>query len=87
MKTLDITEATGALGDYAAAASGEPLVFTRDGKPIAALVSLPGGVDLESLSLSTNPDFIAILERSRASLREHGGISTKEMRRRMLDES
>lgn len=37
--------------------------------------------DLESLPLSTNRDFLAIIERSRSRLKKEGGISSGEMRR------
>jgi prevent-host-death family protein len=83
MKTIDVTKAKATLGEYADSAVKDPLVLTRHGKPIAALIALTGNVDLESLSLSTNPDFIAILQRSRESLRRQGGLSSEEMRRRV----
>ena len=38
---------------------------------------------LETISLSTNPRFIEIIEKSRASLARDGGISSEEMRRRL----
>jgi hypothetical protein len=38
--------------------------------------------DMESLSLSLNPDFMEIIERSRQRQDEEGGISSEEMRRR-----
>jgi hypothetical protein len=40
------------------------------------------GVDLESLAVSTNPDFIDLIERARARFKETGGISLEEMKRR-----
>jgi hypothetical protein len=39
--------------------------------------------DLESLSLSTNPDFLDIIEKSRRRHEREGGISSAEMRRRL----
>ena len=81
MKTLDVAKATGTLAEYTEQVESGYLVLTRKGKPIAALVSLPEDTDLESLSLSTDAEFIAILEKSRESLR-HGGVSSEEMRRR-----
>jgi hypothetical protein len=83
VKTVEISRATGTLAEYSERTAGDPLIVTRKGKPIAALFSLPEGVDMESLSLATNPDFIALLERSRESLRQQGGISSEEMRRRV----
>ena len=41
-------------------------------------------MDLESVSLSTNPEFIALIERSRARMAAEGGIAAEEMRRRVL---
>lgn len=83
MRTIDVSKTTATLGEYADSAASDPLVLTRKGKAIAALIPLTEEFDVESLSLSTNPDFIAILERSRESLRRHGGISSEEMRRRV----
>jgi len=37
----------------------------------------------ESLALATNPDFLALIERSRARCPAGSGISTEEMRRRL----
>ena len=39
-------------------------------------------MDLETVSLSTNPQFVELIERSRARDRAEGGISSEEMRRR-----
>ena len=40
------------------------------------------GLDLETLSLSSSADFIALIERSRASYRANGGQSLDEVRHR-----
>jgi hypothetical protein len=52
------------------------------GKPIAALVSVENA-DLETITPSTHPQFITLVERSRARQKAEGGISSKEMRRRL----
>jgi hypothetical protein len=39
--------------------------------------------DLETLPLSTNRDFLAIIERSRSRFKREGGISSQEMHRRL----
>ena len=82
MKTLDVEQATESLRDYARGVVKEPMVLTDGGKPIAALVSLRE-VDQETISLSLNPRFIALIEQSRARQEAEGGISSKEMRRRL----
>ncbi len=82
MKTIEMAEATGPLAGYAQDVSKETVVVTRDGTPVAAVVPVDG-VDLESLSLATNPDFLTLIERSRKRSPAGSGISTEEMRRRL----
>ncbi len=65
MKTVEITEATQPFADYLHGVRTEPLVITDQGTPTAMILPL-ANVDLESVALGTNPDFIALIERSRA---------------------
>jgi PHD/YefM family antitoxin component YafN of YafNO toxin-antitoxin module len=80
MTSVDINEATNPLADYAADLTDEPLLITRDGKAVAALMPLDDE-DLDSLKLANNPKFLEIIERSRRSLREKGGLTSEEIRR------
>jgi len=82
VRTLDITEAVGPLSEYAQQAGLGPVVVTINGKPVAVVIALENA-DLETVSLSTNPRFLALIERSRAHQREAGGIPGEEMRRRL----
>jgi len=82
MKVIEMSNAKATLAEYAKNVVNEPVVVTSDGKPVAALLSIDD-IDLETVSLSTNPDFLAIIEHSRARLRAEGGISSQEMRRRL----
>lgn len=82
MKTIELSEATGPLSEYAERAHGEALVVTERGRPVAALVPVEE-LDLESLSLGTNPEFLALIEESRSRCRAGTGISTDEMRTRL----
>ena len=82
MRTIDIAKATGQLREYAESASQEPVVVTRSGKPIAAVIGVDD-FDFESLSLSTNPKFIALIAQSRARLEREGGIPDAEVRRQL----
>ena len=49
------------------------------GDVVAALVSIINA-DIETVSLSNNPKFIALIERSRSGQKAEGGISSEEMR-------
>src|SRR5262245_8951713 len=82
MKTLEWKQAKAALGEYARHEFKEPVILTDGGKPLAALVLLRN-LDYETASLSLNPQFIALIERSRTRQTAEGGISSTEMRRRL----
>ena len=84
MRTLEIAEAKVPLLEYAREARKGPLVVTRKGRPILALVSLPPDTDLENLAVTTHPAFQAIMKRSQARYRAEGGLSTEQVRRRLV---
>jgi PHD/YefM family antitoxin component YafN of YafNO toxin-antitoxin module len=81
MKLLELDQATASLAEYAREAKHDLVLLTEHGHPVAALLSLEN-MDAESLSLSTNSDFLEIIEQSRARLAAEGGISSDEIRRR-----
>ena len=82
VRTLDITEAIQPLAEYAHQVDIGPIVVTIRGRPVAVVVAIENA-DLETISLSTNPQFLALIERSRACQESEGGISSDEMRRRL----
>ncbi len=82
MRTLELTEATGSLAEYARKVLKEPVILTDEGKPVAALVSIQNA-DWETIALSTNRQFIELIERSRKRHKAEGGISSAEMRKRL----
>lgn len=82
MKVLEKVNATASLAEYTADLDQEPVIITSCRKPIAALVPIDH-VDLEAVSLSTNPQFLGLIERSRSCHRTEGGVSSDEMRRRL----
>jgi prevent-host-death family protein len=83
MKHLELSDATAPLAQYAkATTTAHPLILTKKGKPVAAVISLKG-VDKETLAMSQNPRFLSILDKSRARRRREGGISSDEMRKRL----
>lgn len=78
-RTVELTEATQSLAEYAQQVDGGAIIVTNNGRPIAAVVALPN-TDAETLALSQNPHFLAIIERSRARQTREGGISSADMR-------
>ena len=81
MKIVDKQDATRTLADYASEIQNDPVVVTDHGQPVAALVPIENA-DLETVSLSTNRRFLDLIERSRSRVRQEGGVSSEEMRRR-----
>ena len=81
MKVIENADATATLAEYAAEIESGPVIVTSEGRPVAALVPIEN-TDLETVSLSTNRDFLELIERSRARVQADGGIPSEEMRRR-----
>ena len=81
MKVIERDEATAPLGEYARDIDSGPVIVTDHGQPVAALVAIENA-DMETVALSTNRQFLDLIERSRARARIEGGISSEEMRRR-----
>jgi antitoxin (DNA-binding transcriptional repressor) of toxin-antitoxin stability system len=81
MKVVEKGDATATLGEYAGDIDSGPVIVTNHGRPVAALVAIENA-DMETVALSTNRQFLDLIERSRARARAEGGISSAEMRRR-----
>jgi prevent-host-death family protein len=84
MRIVEKTEATAPLAAYADEVGHGPVVITDEGMPVAVLVPIENA-DVETVSLSTNPRFLELIERSRARARAEGGVSSEDMRRRFDD--
>lgn len=82
MKTVNLAQAKASLADCARQAAQEPVVVTSRGRPVAALVPIENA-DLETVALSTNADFVALIERSRVRQSREGSVTADEMRRRI----
>ena len=79
MKTIDLAAASESLSQYASELGDETIVLMSDQTPVAALVSLKK-VDRESLALSTNPEFLALIESARQEFREGKKLSYDAMK-------
>jgi PHD/YefM family antitoxin component YafN of YafNO toxin-antitoxin module len=81
MKVVEKEKATATLAAYTEEVGNGPVIVTDQGKPVAVLMQIENA-DLETLALSTNRQFIDLIERSRKRVRAEGRISSEEMRRR-----
>jgi hypothetical protein len=82
MKAMKLPKELQTFLDVAETAEEETLVFTKKKRPVAALVSLRK-VDRESLALSTNPQFLKIIEAARKEVRTGKTISLEALEKKV----
>ncbi len=81
MKVMKLPKELQSFLEVAETAEEETLVFTEKKRPVAALVSLRK-VDRESLALSTNPEFLKIIETARKEIRAGETTSLEALERK-----
>ena len=81
MKVIELENESRPLTKLLGLARTEALVFTRKGRPVAALVDVAGD-DLETLSLRTNAEFQTYLQQCRNRHQREGGTSLEQVRAR-----
>jgi len=82
MTKIELKKASEPLSKYAQKARKDPIIVVKRGKPFAAVIPIRDA-DQETVSLSTNRKFLAIIERSRSRAKKEGAISSKELRCRL----
>ncbi|MBI3797312.1 MAG: hypothetical protein HY268_10155 [Deltaproteobacteria bacterium] len=83
MKAIPLPKELQPFVEVAEAGGEEPLVFTEKKRPVAMLVSLRK-VDRESLALSTNPEFLRIIEMARKEIRAGQTTSLEQVERKLM---
>lgn len=81
MRTLDISQAKDSLARCTRSLRRGPVVVTRKGKPVAALMPIENA-DVETATLSTHPRFIELIERARVRQDREGGLGIEQVRQR-----
>ena len=74
MKTASVRQMKAGLEDYLAASAGSPVVITKNGKPVGALLSVKDKDELERLLLAHSPKLNAIFDRAHERIRQGEGI-------------
>jgi PHD/YefM family antitoxin component YafN of YafNO toxin-antitoxin module len=81
MKTMEVSEVA-ALAPHVQPGNQEPVILLQNGQTVAAI--LPADEQsVESMLLSLNPRFQAILERSQKRFESEGGVSAADVRTRL----
>ena len=80
MKVVPLEETAMTVPELVRLVKGGSVILTRDGQPLVAVRDISGS-DWESASLASNPQFLALIEESRRSYRDQGGVSMADIRR------
>jgi len=79
MKTIEISTASKTLAEYAREWDDDFVVLTSNNRPVAAIVSLKR-IDPESVALSTNREFLEIIDQARREVAAGKTVSLATMK-------
>ena len=82
MKVISLEGTTMTVPELVQLVEGGAVILTRDGQPLVSVRDVTGS-DWESTSLANNPQFTALIQESRRSYREKGGISIADLRQEL----
>ena len=83
MKIAPLAEVKDHFSAYIDESRESPIVVTRNGRPVAMLISITEEEDLDSLLLAHNPRFVQLLEEARQRVRVTGGVPFAEFRKQI----
>jgi prevent-host-death family protein len=70
MKIASVADVKAKFSAYLKSSEGGPVVITRNGRPVAMLLGVEDGAEIERLLLGYSPRLRAILNQSRAQIRQ-----------------
>ena len=79
MKVVPLENTTLTVSELTELVKDGPVILTRNGQPLVSSKNVSGS-DWESVSLASNPRFMALIEESRRSYREKGGVALDDIR-------
>lgn len=83
MKIASLAEVKNRLSFYVEASGEAPIVITKNGRPVAAIVNIANEDDLDSLLLAHSPRFQKLLAQADRGISRKGGIPMAEIKRRL----
>ena len=79
MKIASVAQVKAKFSAYVNASREGPVIVTRNGKPVAVLLSMEDEDEIERLILAYSPKFQEILQMARQQIREKGGIKHTDL--------
>lgn len=83
MKIASVANVKARFSGYLEASKEGPVVVTRNGKPVAVLLSIVDEEEIERLILAYSPKFQGLLDVARREIQEGKGLSHEEFWREM----
>lgn len=78
MKIAPIAEIKAQFSSFVKASEEEPVIVTKNGKPVAVLLAISDEDEIERLLLAYSKKFRALLEAAELRIQETGGIRHEE---------
>ena len=78
MRIASVADVKAKLSSYIRASKSGPVVVTKNGKPVAVLLSMQDEDEIERMILAYSPKFQRILQTAEQQIREGKGISHQE---------
>ncbi len=74
MKIAPVADVKARFSAYLKESKEGPVIVTRNGKPVAVLISMEDEEELERIILAYSPKFRSLLEKSKNQIQDRGGI-------------
>ena len=86
MKIASVAEVKSQLSAYIKESEQGPVIVTKNGRPVAALLAVRDDEEVENLVLAHSPRLRALLEHGRQQIRAGEGIGHEDFWREMEEE-
>ncbi|RMI26807.1 MAG: type II toxin-antitoxin system Phd/YefM family antitoxin [Calditrichaeota bacterium] len=83
MKVVEMSQVKESFQEYFGSLPDDFLVITKKGRPVAVILPM-SKIDSETLLLSIDPDFLAIIEKARKEFEEGKSLSMEQMKEEIL---
>jgi len=87
MKIASVADVKARFSGYIKASEEGPVVVTKNGKPVAILLSVKDEAEIERMVLAYSPKFQGILQTAEQQIREGQGIKHEDFWREMEAEA